>query len=66
MSARFTVRPVAGSKAKRAELASSMLRQASRLTPFSPDGFPACKAYGAGLARIIVALRFRRSCHASA
>ncbi|MDR1091568.1 MAG: hypothetical protein LBL79_10865 [Prevotella sp.] len=51
MSARFTVRPVAGSKAKRAELASTMLRQASRFTPFSPDGFPAHKAYGAGLKR---------------
>jgi hypothetical protein len=26
-----------------------MLKQASRFTPFSPDGFPARKAYGAGL-----------------
>ncbi|MDR1091532.1 MAG: hypothetical protein LBL79_10685 [Prevotella sp.] len=26
------------------------LRQASRFTPFSPDRFPARKAYGAGLA----------------
>ncbi|MDR1090005.1 MAG: hypothetical protein LBL79_02935 [Prevotella sp.] len=51
MSARLTVRPVAGSKAKRVELASSMLRQASRFTPFSPDGFPARKAHGAAKAR---------------
>ncbi|MDR1091854.1 MAG: hypothetical protein LBL79_12340 [Prevotella sp.] len=50
LSARFTVRPVAGSKAKRDELASAMLRQASRFTPFSPDGCPAHKAYGARLA----------------
>ncbi|MDR1090742.1 MAG: hypothetical protein LBL79_06670 [Prevotella sp.] len=29
------------------------LRQASRFTPFSPDGFPARKAHGARLTRII-------------
>ncbi|MDR1092074.1 MAG: hypothetical protein LBL79_13450 [Prevotella sp.] len=28
-------------------LRPSMLRQASRFTPFSPDGFPARKAHGA-------------------
>ncbi|MDR1203608.1 MAG: hypothetical protein LBL58_18525 [Tannerellaceae bacterium] len=35
-----------------------MLKQAPRFTPFSSDRFPARKAYGARLTRIIVALRF--------
>jgi hypothetical protein len=43
LSARFNIRPVAGSMAKRAGLAFQDQTYIPFLTPFSPDGYPDIK-----------------------